>query len=86
MRLGRATPSTCMRLLEVESSVNPMHLHSKSELGVDLMHLHLQVRAHHPEVRLQDYGYGSVENFKGKGGAFQKAKKEAATDAMKRAL
>lgn len=41
------------------------------------------VNAHHFE---QDIGYGNCENFKGKAGAFEKAKKEAVTDAMKRAL
>lgn len=35
---------------------------------------------------LQDIGYGHIENCKGKAAAFEKAKKEAATDAMKRAL
>lgn len=34
----------------------------------------------------EDIGYGSIENAKGKAAAFEKAKKEAATDAMKRAL
>ena len=34
----------------------------------------------------EDVGYGHVENFKGKGLAFEKSKKEATTDAMKRAL
>lgn len=35
---------------------------------------------------LQDIGYGQIENCKGKAAAFEKAKKEAATDALKRAL
>lgn len=35
---------------------------------------------------MQDIGYGHIENCKGKAAAFEKAKKEAATDAMKRAL
>lgn len=34
----------------------------------------------------EDIGYGKIENAKGKGAAFEKAKKEATTDAMKRAL
>jgi len=34
----------------------------------------------------KDIGYGHIENSKGKAAAFEKAKKEAATDAMKRAL
>jgi DNA repair and recombination protein RAD52 len=34
----------------------------------------------------EDIGYGHIENCKGKAAAFEKAKKEAATDAMKRAL
>ena len=35
---------------------------------------------------LQDIGYGHIENCKGKAAAFEKAKKEATTDARKRAL
>lgn len=34
----------------------------------------------------EDIGYGSAENQKSKAGAFEKARKEAVTDAMKRAL
>ena len=34
----------------------------------------------------EDIGYGHIENCKGKAAAFEKAKKEAVTDAMKRAL
>ncbi|KAG5438030.1 hypothetical protein PCANB_000377 [Pneumocystis canis] len=34
----------------------------------------------------EDIGYGCVENFKGKGAAFEKAKKQGTTDALKRAL
>lgn len=34
----------------------------------------------------QDIGYGHIENCKGKAAAFEKAKKEGTTDAMKRAL
>ncbi|KAF2100716.1 RAD52 DNA repair protein, partial [Rhizodiscina lignyota] len=34
----------------------------------------------------EDIGYGQIENCKGKAAAFEKAKKEAATDALKRAL
>ncbi|KXS96079.1 hypothetical protein AC578_6372 [Pseudocercospora eumusae] len=34
----------------------------------------------------EDIGYGHCENTKGKAAAFEKAKKEAATDSMKRAL
>lgn len=34
----------------------------------------------------QDLGYGHIENCKGKAAAFEKAKKEATTDALKRAL
>lgn len=36
--------------------------------------------------QLQDIGYGHIENCTGKAAAFEKAKKEAATDALKRAL
>lgn len=36
--------------------------------------------------RIQDIGYGSIENGKGKAAAFEKAKKEAATDGLKRSL
>lgn len=35
---------------------------------------------------IQDIGYGSIENGKGKAASFEKAKKEAATDGLKRAL
>ncbi len=34
----------------------------------------------------EDIGYSEIENYKGKGAAFHKAKKEATTDALKRAL
>lgn len=34
----------------------------------------------------EDVGYGHIENCKGKAAAFEKAKKEGTTDAMKRAL
>jgi DNA repair and recombination protein RAD52 len=34
----------------------------------------------------EDIGYGDVSNYKGKAAAFNKAKKEATTDALKRAL
>ncbi|KAK7522257.1 Alpha/Beta hydrolase protein [Phyllosticta citriasiana] len=34
----------------------------------------------------EDIGYGHIENAQGKAAAFEKAKKEAATDALKRAL
>lgn len=34
----------------------------------------------------EDIGYGEMDNCKGKGAAFHKAKKEATTDALKRAL
>ncbi|KIW05113.1 uncharacterized protein PV09_03669 [Verruconis gallopava] len=34
----------------------------------------------------EDIGYGTISNCSGKGAAFEKTKKEAATDAMKRAL
>ena len=34
----------------------------------------------------QDIGYGHIENAKGKAAAFEKAKKEGTTDALKRAL
>ncbi len=34
----------------------------------------------------EDIGYGSIENARTKSAAFEKAKKEAITDAMKRAL
>ena len=37
-------------------------------------------------TRLKDVGYGTADNYKGKAAAFEKAKKEGATDAMKRAL
>lgn len=35
---------------------------------------------------LKDIGYGQMENCKGKAAAFEKAKKEGTTDALKRAL
>lgn len=35
---------------------------------------------------MQDVGYGHTENCKGKAAAFEKAKKEGTTDALKRAL
>lgn len=35
---------------------------------------------------VQDVGYGHIENCKGKAAAFEKAKKEGTTDALKRAL
>ncbi len=38
------------------------------------------------DVLNQDIGYGSIENGKGKAASFEKAKKEAATDGLKRAL
>jgi DNA repair and recombination protein RAD52 len=34
----------------------------------------------------EDIGYGHIENSKGKAAAFEKAKKEGTTDALKRAL
>ena len=34
----------------------------------------------------KDVGYGHIENCKGKAAAFEKAKKEGTTDALKRAL
>lgn len=34
----------------------------------------------------EDVGYGNIDNCKGKAAAFEKAKKEATTDALKRAL
>ncbi|KAJ3410876.1 DNA repair protein rad52 [Chytridiales sp. JEL 0842] len=34
----------------------------------------------------EDYGYGSIENARSKAAAFEKAKKEAVTDGLKRAL
>lgn len=34
----------------------------------------------------EDLGYGHIENAKGKAAAFEKAKKEATTDGLKRAL
>ena len=37
-------------------------------------------------TRIQDIGYGHIENCKGKAAAFEKAKKEGTTDALKRAL
>jgi hypothetical protein len=39
-----------------------------------------------PPDTAQDIGYGSIENGKGKAASFEKAKKEAATDGLKRAL
>jgi DNA repair and recombination protein RAD52 len=35
---------------------------------------------------VQDIGYGHIENCKGKAAAFEKAKKEGTTDALKRTL
>lgn len=37
-------------------------------------------------IRCKDVGYGHIENCKGKAAAFEKAKKEGTTDALKRAL
>lgn len=37
-------------------------------------------------MHLQDVGYGHIENCKGKAAAFEKAKKEGTTDALKRTL
>lgn len=37
-------------------------------------------------IILKDIGYGQIENCKGKAAAFEKAKKEGTTDALKRAL
>ena len=38
------------------------------------------------ELTEQDVGYGQIENCKSKAAAFEKAKKEGTTDALKRAL
>jgi hypothetical protein len=43
-------------------------------------------RSHSNTNDPQDIGYGSIENGKGKAASFEKAKKEAATDGLKRAL
>lgn len=54
----------------------------KFDLGLSvIMRVTLKDGTYH-----EDVGYGHVENFKGKGLAFEKSKKEATTDAMKRAL
>ena len=50
-----------------------------------------EVREDHTRIfvstdNAKDIGYGHIENCKGKAAAFEKAKKEAATDALKRAL
>lgn len=37
-------------------------------------------------ISCKDVGYGHIENCKGKAAAFEKAKKEGTTDALKRAL
>ena len=37
-------------------------------------------------IKRKDVGYGHIENCKGKAAAFEKAKKEGTTDALKRAL
>lgn len=54
----------------------------KISLGLStIVRVTLKDGTHH-----EDIGYGHIENCKGKAAAFEKAKKEAATDAMKRAL
>ena len=39
-----------------------------------------------PTYTAQDLGYGNTDNYKGKAAAFEKAKKQGVTDALKRAL
>ncbi|GAB7344937.1 hypothetical protein MBLNU457_3370t1 [Dothideomycetes sp. NU457] len=54
----------------------------KISLGLSIIvRVTLKDGTHH-----EDIGYGHIENCKGKAAAFEKAKKEAATDALKRAL
>ncbi|KAI9789663.1 MAG: DNA repair protein rad52 [Peltula sp. TS41687] len=54
----------------------------KVSLGLSvIMRVTLKDGTHH-----EDIGYGHIENCKGKAAAFEKAKKEGTTDALKRAL
>lgn len=54
----------------------------KINLGLStIVRVTLRDGTHH-----EDIGYGHIENCKGKAAAFEKAKKEGATDALKRAL
>ncbi|OAP59052.1 hypothetical protein AYL99_06350 [Fonsecaea erecta] len=54
----------------------------KISLGLSvIVRVTLKDGAHH-----EDIGYGQIENCKGKAAAFEKAKKEGTTDALKRAL
>lgn len=54
----------------------------KISLGLSvIVRVTLRDGAHH-----EDIGYGQIENVKSKAAAFEKAKKEGATDALKRAL
>ncbi|KAL2852815.1 hypothetical protein BJY01DRAFT_207672 [Aspergillus pseudoustus] len=62
----------------VEESANT----GKVSLGLSvIVRVTLKDGAYH-----EDVGYGHIENCKGKAAAFEKAKKEATTDALKRAL
>ncbi|KAJ9607302.1 DNA repair protein rad52 [Cladophialophora chaetospira] len=55
---------------------------NKISLGLSvIVRITLKDGTHH-----EDIGYGQIENCKGKAAAFEKAKKEGTTDALKRAL
>ncbi|KAF2833600.1 hypothetical protein CC86DRAFT_365446 [Ophiobolus disseminans] len=58
------------------------HQNQKVSLGLSIVvRITLKDGTYH-----EDIGYGSIENGKGKAASFEKAKKEAATDGLKRAL
>ncbi|CAO2658637.1 Nn.00g063600.m01.CDS01 [Neocucurbitaria sp. VM-36] len=58
------------------------HQNGKVSLGLSIVvRITLKDGTYH-----EDIGYGSIENGKGKAASFEKAKKEAATDGLKRAL
>ncbi|KAI8333074.1 Rad52/22 family double-strand break repair protein-domain-containing protein [Chlamydoabsidia padenii] len=46
----------------------------------------VRITIKHSDTVHEDIGYGSVENMKSKADAFEKARKESATDGLKRAL
>ncbi|KAH3997532.1 hypothetical protein HBI24_152550 [Parastagonospora nodorum] len=58
------------------------HQNGKVSLGLSIVvRITLKDGTYH-----EDIGYGSIENGKGKAASFEKAKKEAATDGLKRSL
>ncbi|XP_014558712.1 hypothetical protein COCVIDRAFT_93711, partial [Bipolaris victoriae FI3] len=58
------------------------HQNGKVSLGLSIVvRITLKDGTYH-----EDVGYGSIENGKGKAASFEKAKKEAATDGLKRSL